>query len=411
MEYKEIVSMAFASLQSNKLRSGLTMLGITVGVFSIIGVMTILGALQTTIEKGLSELGTNTFQIQKYPATLFGGGGMDRNKYNNRRDITYDEAQQFKRLMGNDAKIGLELWTGAKQAVYQGKKTNPNLGLAGGDANYITNNSYTLAYGRNISDEDVLYARSVIVIGDGIQKLLFESENPIGRELKFDGRNYTIIGVLELKGSAFGQGQDNFAIIPISRFLINYGRAQRSINITVQAASQETYQSTMDKSIGAMRIARKLKAEDLNDFEIYANDSLVKQFQDFAGVIRIGAFVISFISLLTAGIGIMNIMLVSVTERTKEIGIRKSIGAKKANILTQFLIEATVLSVSGGLLGILVGVVLGNLVAASMNAPFVFPLDWAAIGLLVCSAIGVGFGFYPAYKAASLDPIEALRFE
>ncbi|MFN3344722.1 MAG: ABC transporter permease [Chloroherpetonaceae bacterium] len=410
MQYKEIATMAFLSLQSNKLRSGLTMLGITVGVFSIIGVMTILGALQTTIEKGLSELGTNTFQIQKYPATLF-GGGMDRNKYNNRRDITYDEAQQFKRLMGNDAKIGLELWTGAKQAVYQGKKTNPNLGLAGGDANYITNNSYTLAYGRNISDEDVLYARSVIVIGDGIQKLLFESENPIGRELKFDGRNYTIIGVLELKGSAFGQGQDNFAIIPISRFLINYGRAQRSINITVQAASQETYQSTMDKSIGAMRIARKLKAEDLNDFEIYANDSLVKQFQDFAGVIRIGAFVISFISLLTAGIGIMNIMLVSVTERTKEIGIRKSIGAKKANILTQFLIEATVLSVSGGLLGILVGVVLGNLVAASMNAPFVFPLDWAAIGLLVCSAIGVGFGFYPAYKAASLDPIEALRFE
>jgi putative ABC transport system permease protein len=167
----------------------------------------------------------------------------------------------------------------------------------------------------------------------------------------------------------------------------------------------------MDKAIGAMRIARKLKPEDINDFEIVANDSLVKQFQEFASVIRIGAFVISFIALITAGIGIMNIMLVSVTERTKEIGIRKSVGAKKSNILTQFLIEATVLSVSGGLLGILVGVVIGNLVAAFMSAPFVFPFDWAAIGLLVCSAIGIGFGFYPAYKAASLDPIEALRFE
>jgi putative ABC transport system permease protein len=410
MEYKEIALMAFSSLQTNKLRSGLTMLGITVGVFSIIGVMTILGALQTTIETGLSELGTNTFQIQKYPATLF-GGGVDWNKYNNRRNIDYDDALTFKRLMGNDAKVGLELWTGAKQAVYQGKKTNPNLGIAGGDANYIANNSYTLAYGRNISDEDVLYARNVVVIGDGIQKMLFESENPIGRELKLDGRNYTIIGVLELKGSAFGQGQDNFAIIPITRFLTNYGRGWRSINITVQAPSQATYQSVMDKAIGAMRLARKLKAEDLNDFEIYANDSLVKQFQDFAGIIRIGAFVISFIALITAGIGIMNIMLVSVTERTKEIGIRKSVGAKKANILSQFLIEATVLSVSGGLLGIFVGVVIGNLVAASMSAPFVFPFDWAMIGLLVCSAIGIGFGFYPAYKAASLDPIEALRFE
>jgi putative ABC transport system permease protein len=241
--------------------------------------------------------------------------------------------------------------------------------------------------------------------------MLFESENPIGRELKLDGRNYTIIGVLELKGSAFGQGQDNFAIIPITRFLTNYGRLRRSINITVQAPSQATYQSVMDKAIGAMRIARKLKPEDINDFEIVANESLVKQFQEFASVIRIGAFVISFIALITAGIGIMNIMLVSVTERTKEIGIRKSVGAKKANILSQFLIEATVLSVSGGLLGIFVGVVIGNLVAASMSAPFVFPFDWAMIGLLVCSAIGIGFGFYPAYKAASLDPIEALRFE
>lgn len=410
MQYKEIVAMAFRSLQSNKLRSGLTILGITVGVFSIIGVMTILGALQDTIEKGLSKLGTNTFQIQKYPTTLF-MGGIDRNKYNNRRDISYDDALLFKRLMANEAKVGLELLVGAKQAVYQGKKTNPNLNLAGGDANYILNNGYTLAYGRNISDEDVLYARNVIVIGDGIQKLLFESENPIGRQLKFDGRNYTIIGVLELKGSAFGQGQDNFAIIPISRFLMNYGRSGRSINLTIQAPSQATYQSVMDKAIGAMRMVRKLKAEDLNDFEIIANDSLVKQFQEFAGIIRIGAFVISFIALLTAGIGIMNIMLVSVTERTKEIGIRKSIGAKKSNILTQFLIEATVLSVSGGLLGILAGVVIGNVVATSMNAPFAFPLDWAAIALIVCSAIGVGFGFYPAYKAASLDPIEALRFE
>lgn len=409
MDYAEIVKMALASLQAHKLRSALTMLGIAVGVFSIIGVMTILGALQNTIETGLSALGANTFQIQKYPATLI--GGMNLSKYNNRRDIDYDDALAFKRLMGDEAKIGIEISVGAKQAVYQGRKTNPNLSLIGGDANYVANNGYNLAYGRNLNDEDVLYARNVIVIGDGVQKLLFETENPIGKEIKFDGRNYVVIGVLELKGSAFGQGQDNFALIPITRFLTNYGRAGRSLILTVQAPSQALYQSAMDKAIGAMRLARRLQAEDVNDFEIVANDSLVKQFQEFAGVIRVGAFIISFIALLAAGVGIMNIMLVSVTERTKEIGIRKSVGAKKFNILTQFLIEALALSLSGGLLGIVAGALGGNAVAIAMNAPFAFPLDWAAIGLLVCSAIGVAFGFYPAYKAASLDPIEALRFE
>ncbi|MCS6988588.1 MAG: ABC transporter permease [Chloroherpetonaceae bacterium] len=409
MDYAEIVKMAFDSLRAHKLRSGLTMLGITVGVFSIIGVMTILGALQNTIETGLSELGANTFQIQKYPATLV--GGVNWNKYNNRRDIDYDDALAFKRIMGDDAKIGIEIAIGAKQAVYQGRKTNPNLSLIGGDPNCIANNGYDLAYGRNLSDEDLLYARNVIVIGDGVQKMLFETENPIGKEIKFDGRNYVVVGVLELKGSAFGQGQDNFALIPITRFLTNYGRMGRSLNITIQAPSQALYQSTMDKAIGAMRLARKLKAEDLNDFEIYANDSLVKQFQEFAGVIRIGAFIISFIALVAAGVGIMNIMLVSVTERTKEIGIRKSVGAKKSDILAQFLLEALVLSLSGGALGVAGGALGGNAVAAAMNAPFVFPFDWAAIGLLTCSAIGAIFGFYPAYKAASLDPIEALRFE
>jgi len=200
-------------------------------------------------------------------------------------------------------------------------------------------------------------------------------------------------------------------MIPITRYLADYGAEKRSINIATQAFSQERYNDTLDKVITAMRIVRGLRPEQESDFEIYSNDSLVGAFAKIADVIAAGAFVISAIALLAAGVGIMNIMLVSVTERTKEIGVRKSIGARKASILTQFLIEAVAISVMGGLFGILLGAGAGNGIALMLKASMVFPWFWAAIGILVCCGIGIGFGFYPAYKAASLDPIEALRYE
>jgi putative ABC transport system permease protein len=191
----------------------------------------------------------------------------------------------------------------------------------------------------------------------------------------------------------------------------DFGSDRVTINIATQAPSQQVYNDTLDKAITAMRIARELKPEDDNDFEIYSNDSLIAAFAKVADAVRAGALVISGIALLAASVGIMNIMLVSVTERTKEIGIRKSIGARKVSILTQFLIEAVVISLLGGLVGIALGVIAGNGLAIMMKAAIVFPWDWAAIGLLVCTVIGVGAGLYPAIKAASLDPIEALRYE
>jgi len=200
-------------------------------------------------------------------------------------------------------------------------------------------------------------------------------------------------------------------MMPITRFFENYGEANRTVNIATQPFSTELYNRTLDKGISAMRIARGLGANQENDFEIYTNDSLKSAFISVAGVVRIGAFVVSFIALVAAGIGIMNIMLVSVTERTKEIGVRKSIGARSRDILRQFLTEAVFISEAGGVVGIILGVIGGDLLAFWLKVDLIFPFGWAFAGLVVCSAIGIGFGLYPAYRAAALDPIEALRYE
>jgi putative ABC transport system permease protein len=248
-----------------------------------------------------------------------------------------------------------------------------------------------MGVGRNFTQADIDLARPICVIGEDVNKKLFPAESGLGKIIKVRGRTYTVVGILASRGTSFGQSQDGIIVVPITRFAMEFGNTRQSLNIATQAPSRELYNETVDKAITAMRIARGLKAEDENDFDLFSNESLI--------------------ALLAAGVGIMNIMLVSVTERTKEIGIRKSIGARKKNILTQFLIEAVAISLAGGIMGILLGVAGGNGVALMLSASLVFPWDWAGIGLLVCSGIGVGFGFYPAWKAASLDPIEALRYE
>ena len=250
-----------------------------------------------------------------------------------------------------------------------------------------------------------------MVVGKVVEKRLFPHESPLGKVIRLSGHTYTVIGVLAEKGTAFGQSQDDICLMPITRFFEDYGSSKRTVNIATQPFSAEDYNRTFDRAVGAMRIARGLKANQENDFEIYSNDSLKSAFASVAEVVRIGAFVISLIALLAAGIGIMNIMLVSVTERTKEIGIRKSIGARSRDILRQFLTEAVFISEAGGILGIVLGIVFGDLLAIWLQAEIIFPVGWTIVGLLVCSAIGIGFGLYPAYRAASLDPIEALRYE
>lgn len=412
MPFSEIIRIALSSIGVNKLRSLLTMLGIAIGVFSVIGVMTAVTALRNSIESDLSFLGSNMFQFAKYPAMGGPDNGARRRLYALRRDITYRQAERYRELMADVTDvICLKAFTGGVQAVYNGRKTAPSLSLGGTDMNFIISNQYEIATGRNLSREDVEFVRPVVVIGQDLVSKLFPSEDPLGRQLRMGDRPYTVIGTLASKGSSFGQSQDETAIIPISRFLADFGSERRSINIATQAPSQQLYNDTVDKAITAMRIARELRPADPNDFELYSNDSMLAAFGQIADKFGKGSFVISAIALLAAGVGIMNIMLVSVTERTKEIGIRKSIGARRRSILFQFLIESLVISLVGGLIGIAMGLAVGNLLALAMKASFVVPWLWVGIGISVCGAIGVGFGFYPAFKAARLDPIEALRFE
>ncbi|TAG33086.1 MAG: ABC transporter permease [Verrucomicrobia bacterium] len=403
----ETLRLALASLRANKLRSALTMLGIAVGVFSVIGVMTVISGLRSNIESGLNVLGANSFQFSKFPAINFSD---PRGRFANRRDITYAEATRFKTLL-DGAETSLSMRRGGRRAQYLDRFTNPNVALIGTDENYLTGRNREIAAGRNLGLGDVDLARPVCVIGEDVAKRLFPQEDSLGRVIRIAGQNFTVVGALAAKGTSFGQSQDNLVLIPITLWLQIQGSAGRSISIAVQAPSQSELSATQDRAIGALRLVRGLEPEDVNDFEMFTNESLIEAFNKIAAVVAVGAFVISAIALLASGVGVMNIMLVSVTERTKEIGIRKSIGAKKRQILTQFLIEAVTLSLLGGLAGVVVGILGGNLAGQLMNASLVFPWGWAIAGMSVCGAIGVGFGLYPAWKAASLDPIEALRHE
>jgi putative ABC transport system permease protein len=404
----EIFRMALGSLRTNKLRSALTMLGVAIGVFSVIGVMTALSAIQGSIESGLSFLGSNIFQFAKYPVV---NTRDPEEKFANRRNIALDEANEFKRLMGGEAQaIALKVFDGGKPVSF-GNVTLQGRTIVGTNEYFIVANSYAIGYGRNISPDDVELGRPVTVVGASIQKKLFPNQSPLGKTIKVNSKPYTIIGVLDEKGSSFGNSQDDLVLVPITKFFSDFGHENRTINLAIQSTSQATYNDTLDKAIGAMRAARGLKLGQDNDFEIYSNDTLVTAFAQVADTVRVGAFVVSVIALLAAGIGIMNIMLVSVTERTREIGVRKAIGARKYDIIKQFLIEAVLLSELGGLAGIFTGVLGGNGVALAFDMTMVFPWFWAITGLVVCSVIGIGFGSYPAWKAASLHPIEALRYE
>lgn len=406
----EIIKVALSSLSANRLRSALTMLGIIVGIFSIISISTVISMLQSSIEEGVSMLGQNTFQIQKWDIVV-GGGHDARARFRNRKDITIDEYYRLKKMLTDAKAVGAEQWGFGKTLTYGSKETNPNISLSGCTPEAFPNNQWDIAEGREFNQNDIIRYQPVVVLGADVANVLFEFIDPIGQEIKVDGHKLKVIGVLDKQGSAFGQSQDNFAVMPVTTYQNFYGRRSRSINITVTSFDRESYEDLIEKATGAMRIIRKVPPGEENDFGIFSNQSLLTQINNITEGVRLGSYVVAAIALLAAGVGIMNIMLVSVTERTREIGIRKAVGAKKRNILSQFLVEAIGLSLAGGAVGIVLGVGAGNLAGSFLEANAVFPIDWVIIGITLCVIIGVTFGTYPAYKAANLDPIDALRYE
>ncbi|MGZ8900372.1 MAG: ABC transporter permease [Limisphaerales bacterium] len=408
-ELRESFRMALEAIRAHKLRSALTLLGVVVGVFSIIGVMTAIRVLQVNIEKEFAGIGANTFAVQKLPGVYFGGDeGFE--KFWRRKNITLQDARTLRDRATLARYMGFEDTFWAGEVVSRFAKTPPNVRLIGGTPGSFPAKNFTVDEGRPLSESDVEGSRDVCVLGHGLAQALFPHGSALGERVKFSGINYTVIGVLETKGASLGN-QENFAIIPISTGLNRYGRFWRSLSILIQAESQETYEDTVEQVRGIMRTLRKVKPGEPDDFEIFSNDTMIAQFRDFTLKVRAGVALVSSIALLAAGVGIMNIMLVSVTERTKEIGIRRAIGAKKRNIMTQFVMEAVVLCEVGGVIGVIFGIAAGNAAAYFLKVPPEIPLDWTIFGLVICSVVGIVFGTYPAIKAANLDPIESLRYE
>ena len=405
---KESFWMAIAAIKQNKLRSILTLLGISIGVFSVIGVMTAIRTLESSVESGLNVFAANTFVIQKYPEISF---GEERRKHRKRKNIDYDQYKKLKNRARLPLLVSVSERNEVRNVKYKDNVVKNYVGLFGGDEGSIRTFKTYIGDGRNIAPDDVRYARNVCVLGMDVVDRLFPFEDPLSKKIQIEGLDYYVVGVAERQGEAFGQSQDNYIAIPITSYLQKFSNKWTTLSINVEAASEEDYDKTREEAIGIMRTIRKVKPGVENDFEIITSGEMIETFSGFTSGLKLFALSVSIIALVVAGIGIMNIMLVSVTERIKEIGIRKAIGATKKDILTQFLMEAVFLSEFGGIVGIIMGISAGNLVSFIFKIPAVIPIDWAIIGLAVCSLIGIGFGIYPAWKAAQLDPIESLRFE
>lgn len=409
MEFKEIYLSAKSSIRQNKLRSFLTLLGVVIGIFSIIGVMTAINVLQQSVEENMSGLGTGSFQVQKYPQINVNNS---RARYHNRKNLDLRDFERLvKRLEVVDYATA-EDWNWGKTIKYKDKETKSNMGLAGITHNWEFTNNLNVDVGRMVSEVDMKNGSHVAVISYDVIDILFKDRDPIGEFIKIDGVKYRVIGIAERRGQNFGNSQDNRVYIPLSTYFKYYGKASyTSLNYCFTVLDQENFEDGIQEVINELRIIRGVPLAEENDFEIWTNASLIDNFNRMTAVIKIAAAIIASIALLASGIGIMNIMLVTVSERTREIGVRKSLGAKSRDILYQFMIEAIILTEMGGIFGIILGVVAGNFLALAIKVPLVFPWDWTIIGLVVCSAIALIFGSYPAYKAAKLDPIEALRYE
>ncbi len=405
----EYLRMAFESLKSNKLRSALTLLGIVIGVFSVIAAVTAVQVIDVYFNDTFRGMGANTFYVSKY-----GGGiqiGPRDPSLRNRPDLTYADMEQLRRRASLPLSIAPDGSFGRVVVTYEGTSTDPNVGLRGVNQDWAVNNGFEIEDGRFMSEDDVRSARPVVVLGQPVVKRLFPYEQAVGKTVRIDGRRFQVIGTFAEKGAFLGEVQDNIAMAPITRLFDVYGEPNRNISYDIRAPSTPMLQATIDEITGHLRVIRKVRPQDDNNFDVVTNDAMKGPMESFTATLTIGGAAIGLIALLAAGIGIMNIMLVSVTERTREIGVRKALGATRRDVLSQFLLEAVFLCQIGGLVGILLGVLGGNALAFAFGLRATFPWAWALFGVVGVTVIALVFGVYPAYKAARLNPIEALRYE
>lgn len=408
MNIKEVFLQAFDSLRANKLRSSLTLLALVVGVFSVIVSTTAVAVLDNFFQNTMSLMGGDVINISRTPSVQIGDG--DRRSLRNRQEITFETAEELQERLRLAGEISPDETFDFTKVVYGNEETEPTVRIIGSNEYYLNNNAYELLDGRNFNSEDVSYTRPYAIIGSEIREDLFQTEYPLGKNIRIAGHQYQVIGLLDEKGSIFGQSLDNVVIIPYTTALNIYG-GNRNIDIQAKAPAIELLEAAMDEITGVMRVIRKVAPGMENDFEIETNDSLAGTFDQFTYILYAVGIIIGGITLFGAGIGVMNIMLVSVTERTREIGIRKAVGATRKAIVSQFLMEAIFICQLGGLIGIALGVLAGNGMALWIETEPVIPIWAVTMGFFGMLIIGLVFGVYPAFKAAQLDPIESLRYE
>lgn len=400
----EYLVMAWDALKAHKLRSLLTTLGILIGVTTIITIWTTIEGLNQYVYGQLSTIGASTVYVEKFPWVITD----DFWKYRNRKEVTYKEYEAVEKHSTLADFISPQVFS-AKKVSYKSEKYDQVFIIGSNDEYKETANAYP-EVGRFLTPLDVQNNHRICILGHELANNLFKQENPIGRRIKIGTDRYRVVGVFEKKGSFFGQSMDNYAVVPFGTFRRVYG-GHRGIRIAVMITSPDKMDDLKEELRGIMRRVRKIMPAEEDDFAINQQDMLTQLYARLTTTLFMIVFVIGGISLLVGGIGIMNIMLVSVTERTREIGIRKAIGAKRRNVLSQFLIEAVMVSSIGGIIGIILGYIGGTIILSQMDLRIGVSISSIAIGFGFSAIVGVLAGFYPAFKASNLNPIDSLRYE
>lgn len=424
MNFLDIFSLAFRTVRSNKLRTGLTVAIIAFGIMALIGISTAIKALNQKLSESFSTMGANAFTVRFRERTIrFGGGGGGEMKLSRMGKKKEKKSNMGKRITKDEAELFVERYhypsiksisvTGSRSTIvsYKDKKTSPNVMMNGGDENYLLLNGFTIAAGRNMNRMEVRSGINVCLLGyDVAQKLFREPAMAVNAQVKINNIPYRVLGVMDSRGSSFGFSRDNMVIIGYNNIDKNF-QPNNSYIIGIMTNDFREVQLAMGEAEATFRPIRRLAITEDNNFALDRSDSVAEKAMNSLGFLTISATVIGVITLIGAAIGLMNIMLVSVSERTKEVGLVKAIGGKSKMVRRQFLLEAMIISILGALFGIALGIILGNVAALLFGTGFIIPWDWVIGGVVACSAVGLAAGLYPAWKAGRLNPIEALRYE
>ncbi len=410
MTFIENIKIALNSINGNRLRAIITALIISIGIMALVGILTAIDGIKAGINNSFSSMGANTFNIKNRGQGIrFSGGGRGSKKF---KAISKSEADKFVAEFKFPSTTSLSVNASFASTVkYQNAKTDPNIMVMGGDVNYLNVAGYDIEQGRNFSEKEVVSASNVVILGTEIKNKLFPNTNPLGESVFVGGAKFRVVAYLKSKGSSMGFGGDRLVIVPIQNAYQTFSMPNMSSVITVAVKDVSTIDFAVEEATSLFRKIRKIPVRGEENFSIMKADNVAKELISNLSYVTIAATVIGFITLLGAAIGLMNIMLVSVSERTREIGIRKAIGATQKMIRQQFLFEAVVICQIGGIGGIIFGIIIGNIVTSLVGVGFIIPWLWMLSGITLCVIVGLASGLYPAIKASKLDPIEALRFE